>query len=86
MKARFECIYCGYTWVGYANTYRAPECDRCHDKQIKVREIDNTSTDCFGYKDDEKRLEKEKELEKSKLFSHNSSSHHSRYDLGSSID
>lgn len=56
MKANFECTYCGYTWVGYFLKYQAPECDRCHDRQIKVREIDNNSTDPFGYEGDKRKV------------------------------
>lgn len=51
MKIQFECLYCGYKWIGYANSYRRPECDRCHDKSIKARELD-TDNDPFGYKKD----------------------------------
>ncbi len=80
MRANFECLYCGYTWDGYLNQYAAPECDRCKDKQIKARELDSTSTDPFGYKEDQKRIKREQELEQAKLFRDQSPTKHRRQD------
>lgn len=58
MQARHDCLYCGNSWVGYLSEWKDPFCERCQDKQIRIRKVEDTRADIFGYKDDEIRIEK----------------------------
>lgn len=58
MQADHECMYCGKRWLAYISEWKEPSCERCQDKQIRIRKIDATKSDVFGYKDDEARIAK----------------------------
>lgn len=49
MEAKFECLYCGYKWQGFHATWKTLQCNKCTDKRIKIKEVEEGSTDIFGY-------------------------------------
>lgn len=58
-KYDLECLYCGKRWQAtfwsdqYLNTLSCTN-QKCNDKNIKVRELDEAHRDVFGYNFDPK--------------------------------
>lgn len=48
-----ECTYCGHQFVlpafYFANSIKDPECPKCGDKNLKIKKVDNSTHDVFGY-------------------------------------
>lgn len=54
MECELTCKYCGYSWTDkYFYKAMKIECKKCKDKNIKIKELDTTSRDCFGYGEQE---------------------------------
>jgi hypothetical protein len=43
------CTYCGYKWLQIYVGAKAPVCQKCGDKNIRVQKPDDEDRDPFGY-------------------------------------
>lgn len=51
MDVEITCKYCGYCWTQTITVYHSREfkCQKCNDKNLRVKELDKSSKDPFGY-------------------------------------
>ena len=52
MSYEYICQYCDYKWT---SDYKLanPRCSKCKDKNLKIKKIDKSTYDVFGYNEEE---------------------------------